>query len=114
MAAGLSTVCWRRPARLPAVWLHSPEADRRRKGLDLDLLEFVSRRFYGNIWLSGGASELRHLSNYAGEAGAQTLVVPASLAVELGVEACCQALAAPPPPRLSRLLHSLRTEVNAS
>ena len=61
------------------LWLHSPEAQVRRQGLELDLLEQVAGGGV-NVWLSGGASELRHLRNAARCGGAAGVVVSKALA----------------------------------
>lgn len=61
------------------LWLHSPDAASRGRGLELDLLD-RTRGGRWKIWLSGGAVEARHLSNLAGVGGAATVVVDKILA----------------------------------
>lgn len=74
------------------VWLECRTAAERGRGLDLDLLDQARRLFGGGrIWLSGGATEPRHLANLAAEGGAAAAVVPRALAEQCG---CAPLLAA--------------------
>ncbi len=75
------------------LWLHSQEAEFRGRGLELEMLERVSGGPL-DIWISGGVTELQHLSNLVQVGGVAAVVVPAELAQELGVQALRQALTA--------------------
>lgn len=67
------------------VWLHGRDAAERGRGLDLDLLDRARRPFGGGrIWLSGGATEPRHLANLAAEGGAAGVILPRALAERCG------------------------------
>ncbi|MCW8981664.1 MAG: hypothetical protein OQJ83_09780 [Altibacter sp.] len=73
------------------LWLHSQEAELQGKGLALEMLE----KTHGGplaIWISGGVTELKHLSNLARVDGAAAVVVNEELARETGMEALQQAL----------------------
>ena len=63
------------------VWLHSRDAAKRGRGLDLDLLD-LSRRLFtgGQIWISGGATDPQHLENLAANGGATAVVLPGAVA----------------------------------
>jgi len=80
------------------LWLHACDAEVTGRGLDLDLLERVRGWFSGELWLSGGARERRHLVNLAHEGGVAVVVVPEGLAAKEGVDSLRTALAPPPPP----------------
>ncbi len=58
----------------PAVWLHSSEAEARGSGLELDILDKL-RGGPLEVWLSGGATEPKHLRNMARSGGAAAVVV---------------------------------------
>jgi hypothetical protein len=74
-----------------ALWLHSPEAAARGTGLELDLLE-QTRGGPLEIWLSGGATEVRHLQNLSRTGGAAAVIVDAALARRLSAQALHAAL----------------------
>lgn len=74
-------------------WLHGRDAAEQGRGLDLDLLDRARRSFGGGrIWLSGGASEPRHLANLAAEGGAAAVVLPRALAESCGCDRLLAAL----------------------
>lgn len=73
------------------LWLHSPEAETSARGLDLDVLD-KTRGSSLNIWLSGGASEQKHLHNLTKAGGVSAVVVNEKLARENTVESLCRAL----------------------
>ncbi len=75
-----------------ALWLHSPDAEVRGDGLELDLLDKV-RAGPLDIWLSGGAAEERHLSNLAKAGGAAAVVVNEGLARGSSAKSLCDAMA---------------------
>jgi len=80
------------------VWLHSRDAAERGRGLDLDLLDRARRSFGGGrIWLSGGATESRHLANLAAEGGAAAVILPRALAERHGCGSLLAALGRPDP-----------------
>jgi len=75
------------------VWLHSRDAAGEGRGLDLDLLDRARRSFGGGrIWLSGGATEPRHLANLAVEGGAAAVILPRALAERCGCGSLLAAL----------------------
>jgi hypothetical protein len=80
------------------LWLHARDAARRGDGLDLDLLDRARRHFGDGLWLSGGATEPRHLANLAREGGATGLVIDITLLAKANATALVTALAPPPPP----------------
>lgn len=75
------------------LWLHAREAERRGTGLDLDLLERARAEYPEGLWLSGGATESRHLENLAREGGSAGVVIGLDLLGAVGVEALLAALA---------------------
>jgi hypothetical protein len=78
------------------LWLHSPEAATRARGLDLDLLD-KTRRGDWNVWLSGGVGDVGHLHNLARVGGASAVVVDAALARICPLSTLAGALVAEPP-----------------
>ncbi len=78
------------------LWLHSPGAQSRRRGLDLDLLD-KTRHGDQAVWLSGGVDNLAHLRNLAREGGASAVIVDASVAQECSLVALAEALGTEPP-----------------
>ncbi len=58
----------------PAVWLHSSEAAARGNGLELDVLDKI-RGGPLEVWLSGGATEPKHLQTMARSGGAVAVIV---------------------------------------
>lgn len=83
------------------IWLHARDAERRGRGLDLDLLERARAEYPEGLWLSGGADESRHLENLAREGGADGVVIGLDLLQAVGVEALLAALAPPRPSEVS-------------
>jgi hypothetical protein len=94
------------------LWLHARDAAQQGKGLDLNLLECARRDFPEGLWISGGATEPRHLENLAREGGATGLVIGTDFLWQTGIAALSQALAPPPPPEMSArfALHSANVE----
>jgi hypothetical protein len=82
------------------VWLHAPAAEEAGRGLDLDMLERARRGFRGAIWISGGATEPRHLETLRREGGAEAVVIPSTLAAAHGCLELAEALRSPPGPFL--------------
>ncbi len=74
-----------------ALWLDSPEAEARGDGLELDLLDKV-RGGPVDVWLSGGASEPRHLNNLARIGGATAVVIDERLVRSSSVAALREAI----------------------
>ena len=83
------------------LWLHERDAAEARRGLDLDLLERARRDFGDGLWLSGGASEVRHLRNLAREGGAAAVVIGPAFLEGASVADLTAALAPPPPLEVS-------------
>ena len=80
------------------LWLHARDAAQQGKGLDLDLLERAQRDFPGELWISGGATEPRHLENLAREGGATGLVIGTELLARTDIATLLAALMPPRPP----------------
>ncbi|MEA3276017.1 MAG: hypothetical protein U9Q81_12135 [Pseudomonadota bacterium] len=80
------------------LWLHAQHAAEQGRGLDLDLLERAKRVFHDGLWLSGGATGLRHLRNLTRAGGVPVLVVEPGLLAEADGQVMADALAPPPPP----------------
>jgi hypothetical protein len=75
------------------VWLECRNAAERGRGLDLVLLDRARRVFGGGrIWLSGGATEPRHLANLVAEGGAAAAVVSRAFAEQWGCATLLTAL----------------------
>ncbi len=66
------------------VWLHAAHAAANGTGLDLDMLEKIHGRFSGKIWLSGGATSLRHIETLAREGGVEAVILPKKFVDECG------------------------------
>lgn len=75
-----------------ALWLHATHAEVSGKGLDLDLLERASRLFDGDLWISGGATEERHLKNLSKQGGFAAVVIGEALVFDCGCEPLLTAL----------------------
>jgi hypothetical protein len=73
------------------LWLHSPDAASRNRGLELDLLDKTSDCACA-IWLSGGVAGTGHLQNLARVGGATAVVVDETLAQECSLTALQEAL----------------------
>ncbi|MEJ2590122.1 MAG: hypothetical protein P8178_01770 [Candidatus Thiodiazotropha sp.] len=78
------------------LWLHSPMAATRGRGLDLDLLE-KTQRGGRTVWLSGGANDAGHLRNLAGVGGASAVIVDATVARACSLASLSEALVVEPP-----------------
>ncbi|MEJ2693262.1 MAG: hypothetical protein P8166_09455 [Candidatus Thiodiazotropha sp.] len=74
-----------------ALWLHSPDAASRNKGLDLDLLDKTSTGPW-EIWLSGGIAGTGHMRNLARVGGAAAVVVESALAARCSLASLREAL----------------------
>lgn len=61
------------------LWLHALDAETAGSGFDLDMLDRARRAFSGDIWLSGGATTLKHLENLAREGGVEAAIVTENL-----------------------------------
>lgn len=82
------------------LWLHARDAAHQGKGLDLDLLERARGDFPDGLWISGGATETRHLENLAREGGTNGLVIGIDLLARADCSALIQALTPPRPPEV--------------
>ncbi len=85
---------------LERIWLHAVDAARHGQGLDLDMLEQAKQDFDGEIWISGGASQPRHLESLAREGGAGAVVIDLALLHQSGSEFLTRALHHRPPPEI--------------
>lgn len=74
------------------VWLHGFDAAEKGNGLDLELLERARRNYKGGLWLSGGATEPRHLATLRAEGGAQAAIVATTVAAAWSLEELSAAL----------------------
>jgi hypothetical protein len=91
-----SWLAYARSLGFRTVWLECRTAAERGRGLDLDLLHRARRLFGGGrIWLSGGATDPRHLTNLAAEGGAVAVVVPRAFAEQCGCAPLLAALGRP-------------------
>ncbi len=61
------------------LWLHALDAQSAGSGFDLDMLERARRWFSGDIWLSGGATTVKHFENLATEGGVEAVIVTEDL-----------------------------------
>ena len=80
------------------LWLHARHAAEAGDGLDLELLERARCHFDGDLWVSGGATAVRHLTNLARAGGAAAVVIDDGLLERVGAEALAAALAPPRAP----------------
>ncbi len=74
-----------------SLWLHSLDAAQAGKGLELEMLD----RSAGSgldIWISGGVTEARHLSNLVRSGGASSVVVGSELARLTQASTLCECL----------------------
>ncbi len=78
------------------LWLHSPEAASRCRGLDLDLLDKTGRGDW-TVWLSGGVGDAAHLRNLMRVGGASAVIVDAAVAQACSLAALSEALVVEPP-----------------
>ena len=78
------------------LWLHSPDAETRARGLELGVLDKARDRSM-DIWISGGVSEQNHLQNLVKAGGASAVVVSEKLAREMSTENLLHALEEVPP-----------------
>lgn len=74
-----------------SVWLHCLDAENEAKGLELEMLDRTQGSGL-NVWLSGGISEPRHLSNMVRVGGASAAVVNSDFARAHGIAALNEAL----------------------
>lgn len=79
------------------VWLFGMDAELRRFGLDLEMLERARGGWDGDLWISGGAAAPRHLENLVREGGAAGVVVSEAVVNRWGSTALRDALVAPTP-----------------
>jgi hypothetical protein len=82
------------------IWLHAQDAAQRGDGLDLDLLDKARQQFDDGLWISGGATRLRHLENLSRDGGVSVLVIDNGLLAQANAEVLTAALAPPPPPEI--------------
>jgi len=76
-----------------SVWLHGRDAAEQGRGFDLELLDRARRSFGGgHLWLSGGATEPKHLANLMAEGGAAAIVLPKTIADQYGCGSLLAAL----------------------
>lgn len=78
-------------------WLHGLDAAEEGNGLDLELLERARRNYKGGLWLSGGATEARHLATLRAEGGAQAAIVATTIAAAWSFDELSAALGREPP-----------------
>ena len=86
------------------VWLHSLDAEEKGRGLDLDMLERAARDI-DDIWISGGLTETRHLSNLAKWGGATGVVVDQAFAETVSVERLRAVIHSDPSSQVAPELH---------
>jgi hypothetical protein len=82
------------------LWLHARDAAQLGNGLDLDLLECARCDFPQGLWISGGATELRHLENLTREGGVAGLVIGTQWLRRADIATLTQALTPPRPPEV--------------
>ena len=75
-----------------SLWLHSLDAAEAGRGLELEMLDRTESSGL-DIWLSGGATESRHLSNLARVGGAAAVVIDHNLAQLSSALELCDCLA---------------------
>ncbi|WP_291718863.1 HisA/HisF-related TIM barrel protein [Magnetospirillum sp. 64-120] len=80
------------------VWLTGSDIAAEGKGLDLELLDRGRRHFTGNLILSGGGVELRHLESLRAEGGCFGVIVPTTLLALHGADTLCSVLNPPVEP----------------
>ncbi len=97
---------------LSSLWLDSPEAELRGDGLELDLLDKV-RAGPLDIWLSGGASEPRHLHNLAKIGVATAVVVDEGLVRASSVQTLQEAMTLQAPVPEAVPMHFERQPIQA-
>lgn len=78
------------------LWLHSPVAASRCRGLDLDLLEKTQRSDMA-VWLSGGVGDAGHLRNLSRVGGASAVIVDSAVAKACTLVSLGEALVVEPP-----------------
>jgi len=78
------------------LWLHSPVAATRCRGLDLDLLDKTGEGGCA-IWISGGADNAGHLRNLTRVGGASAVIVDAAVAQACSIASLAGALVVEPP-----------------
>ncbi len=75
------------PERICGVWLDCPEAEATGTGLELDMLATARAAFSGEIWLSGGAWNFKHIQNLVREGNCDALILSLERFEQLGGEA---------------------------
>ncbi|MGE4280127.1 MAG: HisA/HisF-related TIM barrel protein [Magnetospirillum sp.] len=80
------------------VWLTGTDIAAEGKGFDLELLDRARRHFTGNVILSGGGVELRHLESLRSEGGCFGVIVPTALLARHGSDTLCSVLNPPVEP----------------
>lgn len=79
-----------------AVLFESPDSAAEAKGFDLDLLEKAKRLFPGQIFMSGGATELVHFEKLVADGGCFGALAPQSVVMRLGLQKIADLLKPPP------------------
>lgn len=74
------------------LWLHAQDAENAGTGFDLEMLDWARRWFSGDIWLSGGATTIKHLENLAAEGGVEAAIVTEELVQKHGCSILSTAL----------------------
>ena len=86
------------------LWLHSLDAEDKGRGLDLEMLEKAAREI-PDIWVSGGLTETRHLSNLAKWGGATGVITDQAYAETVSVERMRSAIRSDPCNQVAPELH---------
>ena len=98
------------------LWLYAADAEILASGLDLEMLERARADWQGELWLSGGAADPRHLANLVREGGVAAVVVPAMVANRCGCATLQAALepSRPPTPAESPIRFAERNAASSS
>ena len=75
------------PDQICGIWLDCPEAEAAESGLELDMLATARAAFTGEIWLSGGAHNFKHIQNLVREGNCDALVLTLKQFGKLGGDA---------------------------
>ena len=75
-----------------SIWLHGGDAAGRGDGLELDLVHQGQRDFGDGLWISGGATQPRHLENLVREGETSAVVIDATLFDQAGTDVLTAAL----------------------
>lgn len=73
--------------QIHGIWFDCPEAEEKGKGLELDILAIARQHFNGELWLSGGARQFRHIQNLVQEGNCDALVLSMDQFEKLGGQA---------------------------